>query len=131
MSYVWPDQRARLERLRGALQLAVEVPAIVETVGAADFLDRLALQDGATTVVWHSVMWQYLDPAERTRADARLAELGSQASDRAGFAHLALEPRRRSPEAAHEFLVVLQSWPGGEQRLLGSAAPHGIPTTWE
>ena len=131
MSYVWPDQLSRLERLRGALELARDVPATVVAAGAGDFLDRVELREGSTTVVWHSVMWQYLDQAERTRADARLAELGSQASGRAGFAHLALEPRRRSPGAAHEFLVVLQSWPGGEERLLGSAAPHGIPTTWE
>ena len=130
-SYVWPDQPERLERLRGALQLAAEVPATVEQLGAADFLDRLTLQDGTTTVVWHSVMWQYLDPADQDRAEARLTELGSQASDRAGFARLRLEPRRRTPGADHEFLVVLQSWPGGEERLLGSAHPHGLPTTWE
>ena len=71
-SYVWPDQPERLERLRGALQLASEVPATVEQVGAADFLDRLTLQDGTTTVVWHSVMWQYLDPADQDRAEERL-----------------------------------------------------------
>jgi hypothetical protein len=131
MSYVWPDQPERLDRLRGALQLAAEVPATVEAAGAADFLDRLTLRDGTTTVVWHSVMWQYLERAERAHAEARLAALGSQASDTDGFAHLSLEPRRRKPDAAHEFLVTLQSWPGGEERLLGSAAAHGIPTTWE
>lgn len=130
-SYVWPDQLERIERLRGALQLAAEVPASVEQVGAADFLDRLALQDGTTTVVWHSVMWQYLDPAEQARAEDRLAELGSQATDGAGFARLFLEPRRRRPGGEHEVLVILQSWPGGEERLLGSASPHGLPTTWE
>jgi hypothetical protein len=130
-SYVWPDQPDRLDRLRGALQLAAEVPARVEASGAADFLDRLTLRDGTTTVVWHSVMWQYLEPDEQARAEARLAALGSQASDVAGFARISLEPRRRTPGAAHEFLVTLQSWPGGEERLLGSAAPHGIPTTWE
>jgi hypothetical protein len=131
MSYVWPDQPERFDRLRGALQLAADVPATVEAVGAADFLDRLALQDGTTTVVWHSVMWQYLGPDEQARAEERLAELGSQATERAGFARLLLEPRRRTPGGAHEFLVVLQSWPGGEERVLGSAAPHGLPTTWE
>ena len=130
-SYVWPDQQSRLERLRGAFELAREVPATVVAAGAADFLDRVELREGTTTVVWHSVMWQYLDPAERTRADARLAELGSQASDRAGFAHLALEPRRRTPEAAHEVLVVLTTWPGGVEQVLGRAEPHGLPTTWE
>jgi hypothetical protein len=131
MSYVWPDQLSRLERLRGALELARDVPATVVAAGAADFLDRVELREGTITVVWHSVMWQYLDLAEQERAAARLAELGSQASDGAGFAHLALEPRRRSPEAAHEFLVVLRAWPSGVERVLGRAEPHGLPTTWE
>jgi hypothetical protein len=130
-SYVWPDQRERLDRLRGALQLAAEVPASLEAVGAATFLDRLALQDGTTTVLWHSIMWQYLDHAERARVSARLDELGAQASDRAGFAHLAFEPRRRSPDAMHECLVVLQTWPGGVEQVLGQAEPHGLPTSWE
>ena len=131
MSYVWPDQLSRLERLRGALQLAAEVPASLEAVGAATFLDRLALQDGTTTVVWHSIMWQYLDHAERARVAARLDELGAQATDRAGFAHLALEPRRLTPGAPHEVLVVLRTWPGGADQVLGRAEPHGLPTTWE
>ncbi len=130
-SYVWPDQPDRLARLRGALAVAAAVPATVEASGAADFLDRLTLRDGTTTVVWHSVMWQYLEAGEQARAAARLSALGSQASGTAGFARLALEPRRRTPGGAHEFLVTLQAWPGGEERLLGSAAPHGIPTTWE
>ena len=130
-SYVWPDQPERLARLRGALAVAAEVPASVEASGAADFLDRLTLQEGTTTVVWHSVMWQYLGAEERARAEARLAALASQASDGAGFAHLALEARRRTPESEYELLVTLQSWPGGEDRVLGSAAAHGVPTTWE
>jgi hypothetical protein len=130
-SYVWPDQLARLERLRGALELAREVPATVVAAPAGEFLDRLELRDGTTTVVWHSVMWQYLEPGEQARVLARLDALGAQASDRAGFAHLALEPRRRTPGAAHDFLVTLQSWPGGEEQVLGRAEPHGLPTTWE
>jgi hypothetical protein len=130
-SYVWPDQLSRLERLRGALELARDVPATVVAAGAGDFLDRVELREGTTTVVWHSVMWQYLDAAEQARLVARLDELGAQASDRAGFAHLALEPRRRSPGAAHEFLVVLRTWPGGTEQVLGRAEPHGLPTTWE
>jgi hypothetical protein len=130
-SYVWPDQLTRLERLRGALELARDVPATVVAAGAADFLDGIELREGTTTVVWHSVMWQYLDTAERARVTARLDQLGTQASDRAGFAHVAFEPRRRSQQAAHECLVVLQSWPGGAEHVLGWAEPHGLPTTWE
>ncbi len=130
-SYVWPDQRERLERLRGALVLAAEVPVTVETSGAGDFVDRLDLVDGTTTVVWHSVMWQYVAPDEQVRVETRLAALGARAGGRAGLARLSLEPRRRTPREGHEFLVVLQTWPAGLERVLGSATPHGLPTSWE
>jgi hypothetical protein len=130
-SYVWPDQRDRLERLRGALLLAAELPVTVETSGAGDFVDGLDLVDGTTTVVWHSVMWQYVPRDEQARVERRLALLGAAAGAGAGLARLSLEPRRRTPGADHEFLVILQTWPTGAQRLLGSAKPHGLPTTWE
>ena len=130
-SYVWADQTARLERLRGAFEVAGQVPADLERAGAADYLDRLELRDGTTTVLWHSVMWQYLDATERERAAARIDELGASASAAARFAHLALEPRRRAPGAEHEFLVTVRSWPGGEERVLGVSRGHGVPTTWE
>lgn len=130
-SYVWPDQRERLERLRGALLLAAALPVTVQTSGAGDFVDRLDLVDGTTTVVWHSVMWQYVPRDEQARVERRLAELGAGAGAGAGLARLSLEPRRRTPGADHEFLVVLQTWPTGAQRVLGSATPHGLPTTWD
>jgi hypothetical protein len=130
-AYVWPDQLERLARLRGAFEVAAGLPVTVQESGAADFLDRLDLVEGTTTVVWHSVMWQYVNPSEQLRVEARLARLGAEAGERAGLARLSLEPRRRRPGAEHEFLVVLETWPDGAERVLGSASPHGIPTTWE
>ena len=131
-AYVWPDQAHRLERLRGALALAQDHPPAVRRLGAADFVDQITLQDGATTVLWHSVMWQYLPAAERDRISQRIQQLGDQAdADGSRFVHLFLEPTRRTPEDEREFLVVLTTWPGGERRILGRAAPHGLPVTWE
>ena len=130
-AYVWPDQTQRLERLRAALAIAQEHPPVVRRMGAADFVERIALRSGAITVLWHSVMWQYLSVQEQQRVDTRIEALG-QAADEDGhrFAHLFLEPTRRTPERRHEFLVVLTTWPGGERRILGKAAPHGLPVSW-
>ena len=130
-AYVWPDQVARHERLRGALALAQEVRPEVRAQGAADFVDGLELRAGTTTVLWHSVMWQYLPHDEQARVTARIEELGRGAGDDAGFAHLRLEPTRRTPEGRHEFLVSLTTYPDGARRVLGRAAPHGLPVTWE
>jgi hypothetical protein len=130
-SYVWPDMSARLDRLRGALEVAREVPADVRREDALSFLRNLELAEGHVTVIWHSVMWQYLAPEDQAAADELIAALGAGATPSAPLAHLCLEPMRRTPEAEPEFLVVLQVWPGGVPRILGSSDPHGLPAHWE
>jgi hypothetical protein len=130
-SYVWPDQQARLDRLRSAFEVAAAHPAEVRTEDAVSFLRGLELADGAITVLWHSVMWQYLTARDQAAATTRVEELGRAATRARPFAHLYAEPMRRTPDHEHEFLVVLRLWPGGERRVLGTTAPHGLPTTWE
>ena len=65
LSYVWPDQSARLERLRGAIAVARNVPARLHRATAADAVAGMTLTDGALTVLWHSITWQYLSDDER------------------------------------------------------------------
>ena len=130
-AYVWPDQRSRFERLRAALRLAAEHPAELRQQDARSFVERLELSDGTTTVLWHSVMWQYLPAPDQDAVARRLGELGGDATDQRRLVHLRAEPSRRSEGGAHEFLVRLRSWPGGEDRVLGTMAPHGTPVTWE
>ena len=65
LSYVWPDQTARLDRLRGAIAVARDVPARLDRQTAADAVAGLTLADGALTVLWHSITWQYLSADER------------------------------------------------------------------
>ncbi|HEU4674630.1 MAG TPA: DUF2332 domain-containing protein, partial [Motilibacteraceae bacterium] len=129
-SYVWPDQVARFERLRAALDVAAQVPATVRTATAAEAVAELVPEPGTWTVLWHSVMWQYLDKAEQAAAEELLEQAGRRATDDAPLAHLELEPRRPAPGEEHRFLVTLRTWPGGEARVLGEAAPHGLPVRW-
>lgn len=130
-AYVWPDQVERFERLRGALAIAAAHPPRVVVAGAGEMVDDLRLVEGATTVVWHSVMWQYLDRVEQERVLTRLAHVGAGATDTRRLAHVRAEPSRRTPDADHEFLVRVRAWPVGEDRLLGTFAPHGVPVGWE
>lgn len=130
LSYVWPDQTDRFARLRAAIEVARRVPVAVEQCDAVSAVRRLEPLDGHWTVVWHSVMWQYLSAGDQEAVSGRLAELGAAATPSAPLAHLSLEPTRRRPDAEYQFLVVLQTWPVGERRILGTGAAHGIPTTW-
>ncbi len=130
-AYVWPDQRARLERLRGALQIAAELPVEVRREAALPFVEAVELGEGCVTVLWHSVMWQYLSADEQRAVTARIDELGEAAGPDRPFAHLRVEPSRRTAGAPHEFLVRMRVWPGGDDVVLGATVGHGVPTTWE
>ena len=127
-AYVWPDQLDRLARLRGALEVAARMPARLVRTSAGAALAGLQTAPGAATVLWHSVMWQYVPRAERAAIESRIAVLGAQATATAPFAHLRLEPQPQQDGLA--FLVSLRTFPPGRDRVLAEAAPHGLPTTW-
>ncbi len=130
-SYVWADQLPRFERLRGALQVAEAVPATVREAGALEFLtDELSTPTpGVTTVVWHSVVWQYVDPAERAAVDALLQRAGSRATEDAPLARVSLEPEKVGT-GSFTFRVHVQRWPGGERVHVADALGHGPPVLW-
>jgi hypothetical protein len=115
-SYVWPDQLERLERLRAALAVAREVDAPVECAGAADWIEaRLAQPEpGTATVVFHSIVMQYLADAERERFE--------RAVKSHDVAWLRMEP---ADEAADVRLML-----AGEDRLVARAGYHGDFLEW-
>ena len=127
--------RCGLDLDGSALALAAHHPVEVRRSTAADLLDDLALRDGATTVVWHSVVRHYLDPGEQDRVSRRLDALGATATPASPLVHLAMEPQRRGAGTPDGIPVTLRTWTGGPDdgrpRVLGHAAPHGLPTTWD
>lgn len=131
LSYVWPDQPERLDRLRGAISIARSVSAPLQRSNAVDAVAGLGVADGALTVLWHSITWQYLSAAEQASVRSGIDALGAQAGAGSPFAHLRLEPARRTPDSAVEFMVHARSWPGGDDVLLAGCSPHGPPVTWE
>jgi len=131
MSYVWPDQRERLERLRGALAIAREVPARVVRESAAEFVEGVAPVEGAWTVVWHSVMWMYVEDAERSRVLEHLDRVGAAAREDAPLAHVSFEAPALTQESEIGFAVSVRTWPGDGERALGHAPAHGVPVDWE
>ncbi|MEP6697172.1 MAG: DUF2332 domain-containing protein [Pseudonocardiales bacterium] len=131
-SYVWADWLARLQRLQDALAVAARVPAEVDRAHADEWLSgQLAEpQPGVVTVVWHSVVWQYLGAAEQERARQVLLGAAARATSDAPLAHLTLEPRQG---AAHpwSFELWLWLWPGLEEgTFLGRSPGHGMPIAW-
>jgi hypothetical protein len=127
-SYIWPDQPDRLQRLTGAIGLARQIGVKVETADAADWLTRqfATLPQGVTTILFHTVMWQYL--LARTKEGIRdlLDEAGQDATRNRPLAWLRYEPG----ESEGPFELRLTMWPGGQERLLATGHPHGASIRW-
>lgn len=130
LSYVWPDQDARLRRLRGAIEIARAVPAQLHRRSAADAVADLTLADGTLTVLWHSITWQYLPAAERHAVRAGIEGLAARADTRSPLAHLTLEPARDERGGPIKYLVRVRSWPDGGHAVLGECHAHGPPVNW-
>ncbi|MBK5305838.1 MAG: DUF2332 domain-containing protein [Frankiaceae bacterium] len=132
LSYVWPDQLERIDRLRAALRIAAEQPITVEALPASDFLRRelSTPRPGNATVVWHSVVRQYLSREERVEVDALIGAAGERATPDAPLVRLSLEPEKKV-QSTFRFLVEMTTWPGGASRLLAECLGHGPPVTWQ
>ena len=130
-SCVWADQPARFERLRAALQVVSAAPVPVERLSASAFLERELAEPraGVATVVWQSVVRQYMSREEKSRVDELLVEAGSRARRDAPLARLSMEPERIGGRSVR-FEVSLTAWPGGRTRVLAHCEGHGPPVRW-
>lgn len=127
-AYIWPDQIDRLERIDRAIALAQREGVSIEKADAAAFLKaRLTgpLPEG-TTIVFHSVVWQYLPEATKRGVQQALERSAATASGARRLAWLRYEPNPLlgGGEAADGFGVALTLWPGGDQRRLASTDGH-------
>lgn len=128
LSYVWPDQVARIDRLRAAAQVVGELdpPVQIDTADAVEWL-RQALAtpvEGTATVVTHSIVTSYFDDATAQAFEDVLAEAGARSSENAPIAELSLEA------AGGDFPLTLRTWPGDTSRVLAYAGGHGLPVRW-
>ena len=127
-SFVWPDQTERMQRLRDALAVAAEHPLHVERSDAGAWISRhvtAPLPDGVATVVFHTIVWQYLPKWSRDQVRATLAAAGAGANRHSPLCWLRMEPA--GPTHADLRLTV---WPGGEEVHLADVGYHGHDLTW-
>ena len=120
LSFVWSDHVERFRRLEGALQLAAREPVVVDRAPLGTWLaERLEepCEPGVLTVVWHSIVMQYVSDAEKLQ----LADLLARASTVIPVAHLAME----APIAPYFTKPELRL----DGRLLGTVRAHGVPVT--
>jgi hypothetical protein len=73
-------------------------------------------------------MRQYMTREAQSALEAALLDAGAGATVEAPIAWLSFEPR---DTLASDMVVRLTTWPGGQERLLAVAHPHGSWVRWE
>ena len=123
LSYIWPDELHRIERMRAALSVAARDPIPVTARRGSEWLpDALAAAgDGELTVVWHSVMRQYVEPEEWEAIERAL-------DGQPDVVRLSMEPAL----AQHARMQLTVHDPAGApERRLAVCDDHGLPIRWE
>jgi hypothetical protein len=129
LSYIWPDEPGRVARMRAALAVAALHRPVVDTEAADAWLARILddEQGRGVTVVWQSVVAQYLRPETRTRIDDAVEHGGRRATAKSPLVYARMEP---GIQTALGFGVLVTHWPGGESVVLAVAGDHGPPVRW-
>ena len=127
-AYVWPDQTDRLERLEAAIAETLAAGIVVDAQDAVVWTRHKARPcPGVATVVFHSVFFGYMPAESQAALVQALADAGARATPEAPLAWLRMEPPADNP-ATMELRLTL--WPGGEDRRLAVAHPHGAWIEW-
>ncbi len=123
LTYIWPDQTERIARAQAALAVAGELPVELDRAPAAAWAGQALTEPapGRATVIYHSIVSQYLSDEERAALFTTIREAGEQATPDAPLAWLRMEP------ADDRANLELTLWPGGEDRHLARVGYHGNP----
>jgi hypothetical protein len=123
LSYIWPDELHRIERMRAALSVAARDPVPVAARRGSEWLpEALATgQDSELVVVWHSVMRQYVPPDEWAAIEGAL-------DGRTGVVRLSMEP---ALDKTARMQLTVHDPAGAPARRLAVCDDHGLPIRWD
>jgi hypothetical protein len=93
LSFFWPDQKARLERTRAAIDIAKVSPPLVDSASADTWLQQqLSRPFERATVVFHSIVWQYLGAGTQNGVLEALATAAQRATTQTPLLWVRMEP---------------------------------------
>jgi hypothetical protein len=125
-SFVWADQRDRLDRLdRAIATLRQDPPELVRGDVATELPRVLASRrEGALMVVWQTAVLAYLPAEDRDRVHATLEAAGAEGP--LGWISAGASERER----VDEWALRLRLWPDGERSFVAYADYHGAWLEW-
>jgi len=128
MSYIWPDELERIERMRSALKLAAIAPPPVAAERAGAWLRRELAGGGerTLTVVWQSLFRQYVG-ADEWQAISDAVGHARQPAAAAPIVWLRMEP---SDDHLAGVGLVARVSPDERDFRLAVCGDHGPPVIW-
>lgn len=93
LSFLWPDQKMRIQRTRDAIAIAKKHPPMVDNASADDWIHaQLSRPQERATVVFHSIVWQYLGAGTQNRLREELSEAGQRTTPNTPLLWVRMEP---------------------------------------
>ncbi|MBE7324658.1 DUF2332 domain-containing protein [Nocardioides sp. Y6] len=129
-SFVWPEHVDRGRRVRAAIKVARSQPPLrIDRSDATPWVKEVARGGdvGVATVVFHSIVLPYFDPAARDEFVSTVRELGESATEDRPFAWVSMEPTADDSSVVE---LTCELWPTGRRMLLGRMNPHGMGVSW-
>ena len=127
-AWVWGDMSERRARLLAALTIADQTPPQLVRADAAGWVAAQIMNRprGQVTVLYHSLVWPYLDVSQRMAIESSFAQAGETVTPDTPLAWLKMDHDHiRSFSHLSYCLWTGENGPEGEQVFIGPCHPHG------
>jgi hypothetical protein len=125
LSFVWPDQQERLERLQAAIEIMRRSPVTVDAADGIEWIAHAAQPASRyATVAMHTVITEHMPREAREELRRIMVELGSAATHAAPFAWARMEVGRNAYETA------VTIWPSGNEQIIARSDGHAQDVEW-
>jgi hypothetical protein len=93
LSFVWPDQKDRFARTKAAIEIAQQHRPIVDHQSADTWVhDQLGRPRERATMIFHSIVWQYLGTHVQKNLTRAISEAGQYATPSTPLIWARMEP---------------------------------------
>ncbi len=127
LSFIWPDQDQRFKRTNAAIDIASKSAHNVDMASADVWLEeKLVAKRRGATIVFHSIVWQYLGRATQDRLRTALTQAGTIATPDEPLIWARMEPAGNAAD------VRVTIWDGisKQEVVLATVGYHGQHMRW-
>jgi len=127
LSYVWPDQIERAQRIQRAIDYATISEPQIDAIEASEWLlERSQETPQRPRVFYHSIIWQYFTKQQQQAFSTTMEKMGREATESTALIWMRLEPARHKQHAE----LKITTWPNKVEEHLANSGYHGEWVRW-